>query len=331
MNLLGKITISRIPGLKAEERIFLSSHLVDRRALLQLSCREIESMLGRRIRLKNYCPQTVLLEAEMIIEWVEINNAHIVCLDDPFFPAILREIYDPPYLLYYLGTLPPQETPAVGIVGTRHASPASDRASFKIGLEAGAAGIPVISGLALGIDSAAHTGVVSNSGTTWGVLGSGIGNIYPSSSMRTISRMLECNGGIMSEYPPLEPPLRWNFPERNRIISGLCRAVCIIEAPERSGALITASFALEQGRDVYVHATGLLSRTSKGTKKLAEEGASVLSSLREVCTDWGWNPEIVPDISVIKREELVSARSKILASGSRKGSLYRFQDTWFKL
>jgi len=331
MNLLGKITISRIPGLKAKEKVFLSSYLVDRRALLKLSSREIESLLGRRIHLKGYCPQTVLLEAEMIIEWVEANNAHVVCLDDPIFPAILREIYDPPYLLYFFGTLPPQEIPALGIVGTRHASPASERASFKIGLEASAIGIPIISGLALGIDFAAHTGVVSNSGATWGVLGSGIGNIYPSSSLRTISRMLEYNGGIMSEYPPLEPPLRWHFPERNRIISGLCRSVCIIEAPERSGALITASFALEQGRDVYVHATGLLSRTSKGTKKLAEEGASVLSSLREVCSDWGWDPEMVPDISVMRREELVSARSKIISSGSSEGSLYRYQDTWFKL
>lgn len=331
MNLLGKITISRIPGLKAKEKVFLSSHFVDRRSLLQLSCREIESILGRRIRLRSYCPQTVLLEAEMIIDWIESNDAHIVCLDDPFFPAMLREIYDPPYLIYYFGTLPPQETPAVGVVGTRHASPASERASFRIGLEAGTAGIPVISGLAMGIDIAAHSGVVSASGTTWGVLGSGIGNIYPSSSLRTITRMLEHNGGIMSEYPPLEPPLRWNFPARNRIISGLCRAVCIIEAPERSGALITASFALEQGRDVYVHKTGLLSRTSKGSKKLADEGASVLSSLREVCLDWGWNPKIIPDIVVIKREELASARSKILTSGSREGSLCRFQDTWFKL
>ena len=331
MNLLGKITISRIPGLKAEEKVFLSSALIDRRAILQLSCREIESMLGRRIRLKKYCPQTVLMEAEMIVDWIDTNNAHIVCLDDPNYPAMLREIYDPPYLLYYLGTLPPQETPAVGIVGTRHASPASERASFRIGLEAGTAGIPVISGLALGIDSAAHTGVISVSGATWGILGSGIGNIYPSTSLRIISSMLEYRGGIMSEYPPLESPLRWHFPARNRIISGLCRAVCIIEAPERSGALITASFALEQGRDVYVHAVGLLSRTSKGTKKLADEGASVLSSLREVCSDWGWDPAIIPDISVIKREELVSARSKILASGSREGTLFRFQDTWFKI
>ncbi|MBL7007210.1 MAG: DNA-protecting protein DprA [Spirochaetia bacterium] len=331
MNLLGKITISRIPGLKAKDKVFLSSYFTDRQTLLKLSCREIESILGRKMYLRNYCPQTVLLEAERIIKWVETNNAHIVCLDDPAFPAILREIYDPPYLLYFLGTLPPQETPALGVVGTRHASPASERASFKIGLEAGITGVPMISGLALGIDLAAHTGVISASGATWGVLGSGIGNIYPSSSQRAVSRMLEYDGGIMSEYPPLEPPLRWNFPARNRIISGLCRAVCIVEAPERSGALITASFALEQGRDVFVHSAGLLSRTSKGTIKLAEEGASILSSLKEVCSAWGWDPEIVPNIAVVQREKLVSERSKILASGFGEGSLFRFQDTWFKL
>ena len=331
MNLLGKITISRIPGLKAKEKVFLSSYLTDRRALFQLSCREIEYLLGRRISLKKYSPQTLFLEAEKIDNWVKTNNAHVVCLDDPLYPAVLREIYDPPYLLYYYGTLPPSGTPSVGIVGTRHASPSSDRASFMLGLEAGAAGIPVISGLAFGIDSAAHIGVVAVSGKTWGVLGSGIGNIYPASSLGTISRILKNNGGIMSEYPPLTPPLKWNFPARNRIISGLCRAVCIVEAPERSGALITASFALEQGRDVYVHKSGLLSRTSKGTKKLAEEGASVLSSLREVCTDWGWDPEIIPDISVISREELASFQDKILVSGFREGSLYRFQNTWFRL
>ncbi len=328
MNQLSKIAISRIPGLRSKEKVFLSSYLTDGRTLLQLSCREIEYLLKRRIRLHKYNPQTVLLEAELICRWVEENSAGIVCMDELSYPAILREIYDPPYLLYYKGTLPPQGFHAIGVVGTRHASPASERAAFKLGLEAGYAGIPVISGLAIGIDYAAHTGSVSISGKTWGVLGSGIGNIYPASSLRTIARMLDSNGGIMSEYPPLEPPRRWNFPARNRIISGLCRAVCIVEAPERSGALITASFALEQGRDVYIHKTGLLSRTSKGTKKLAEEGASVLSSMKEVCEDWGWDPGAIPEISVLSS---INTQARLLASGCGEGKIFRFQDTWFKL
>ncbi|MCK5156797.1 MAG: DNA-processing protein DprA, partial [Spirochaetales bacterium] len=107
-----------------------------------------------------------------------------------------------------------------------------------------------------------------------------------------------------------------------------CRAVCIVEAPERSGALITASFALEQGRDVYIHKTGLLSRTSKGTKKLAEEGASVLSSMKEVCEDWGWDPGAIPEISVLSS---INTQARLLASGCGEGKIFRFQDTWFKL
>ena len=156
-----------------------------------------------------------------------------------------------------------------------------------MGRELGEAGVSVVSGLALGIDSRAHRGNIDGKGTTVAVLGSSPDNIYPVSNRDLARRILDTGGLILSEYPPGTEPLKMNFPARNRIISAMARGTVIVEAPEKSGALITARFALEHGRDIWVDMVGITSRQGAGTKRLAEDGAAVINSADAILTDWG--------------------------------------------
>ena len=202
------------------------------------------------------------------------------------FPQLLREIYDPPVVLYYRGILPaPQET-WVGIVGTRHPTGAGRGAAFALGFELAGLGIGTVSGLARGIDAEAHRGSLAEGGRTAAVLGNGIDRIFPESSAPIGRRILESGGCILSEYPPGEPPRPYHFPGRNRIISGLSRTVAVIQAPEGSGALITADYALEQGRELVVHAEGLEGPAGAGTRRLSEQGAGAVRSAAEIIAGW---------------------------------------------
>jgi DNA processing protein len=159
--------------------------------------------------------------------------------------------------------------------------------------ELGEAGIAVVSGLALGIDSMAHRGNIEGGAPTVAVLGSSPEQVYPSSNRNLARRILETGGLIVSEYPPGTRPWKWNFPARNRIISALARGVVIVEAPKKSGALITARFALEQGRDLWVDKALISSKRSAGTARLAEDGALILSSVKDILAEW--RVEALPD------------------------------------
>jgi len=181
----------------------------------------------------------------------------------------------------------------VAVVGTRKPSSAGAARAFSLGKELGEAGIPVVSGLALGIDSMAHRGNLEAKAPTVAVLGSGADQVYPSSNRDLARRIIENGGLLLSEFPPGTAPLKGNFPARNRIISALARGVVIVEAPEKSGALITARFALEQNRDLWVDRVGVNSRQGKGTARLAEEGAGIISSAKDITAEWNIpGPEI---------------------------------------
>jgi DNA processing protein len=148
-------------------------------------------------------------------------------------------------------------------------------------------GLPVVSGLALGIDAMAHRGNLEGGAPTVAVLGSGLDMLYPASNRPLARRVLENGGLLLSEYPPGTGPFKWNFPARNRIISALARGVVIVEAPLKSGALITARFAIEQNRDLWVASAGTVSPLGEGTAKLAEEGAPVIKSGCDILEEWG--------------------------------------------
>jgi DNA processing protein len=172
-------------------------------------------------------------------------------------------------------------------VGTRRPSPAAAAAAYSLGKEFGLSGVPVVSGLALGIDALAHRGNIEAGAPAVAVLGCGPDQMYPLSNRDLARRILSGGGALVSEYPPGTGVRKWNFPARNRIISGLSRLVVIVEAPESSGALITASFALEQGRDLVVARAGVSSSRGQGTARLAEDGAGVIGSAAEILEEWG--------------------------------------------
>ena len=280
------LMICRIPGLREAERIELVKKFDKEEDFSVLSKRDIENIIKRELKGPSWSISQIKKTAEKDTSILLKLGILMVSYRDKAYPPLLREIYDPPALLFFRGILPDPVKPLVAVVGTRKPSSiAADRA-FALGRELGEAGIPVVSGLALGIDSLAHRGNIEGKAPTIAVLGSGPDQIYPSSNRNLARRILETGGLILSEYPPGTGPLKWNFPARNRIISALSRGVVIVEAPEKSGALITASFALEQDRDLWVDAAGVSSRNGAGTARLAEEGAKVISSARDILAEW---------------------------------------------
>lgn len=193
-----------------------------------------------------------LIQAEEILSKCMDEQIGLLTYADEHYPECLKNIYDPPILLYYQGTLPDFDAnPAIGIVGTRKASAYGLTSAQRMGYQVGKCGAMVVSGLADGIDSAAMNGALLSGCTVVGVLGCGIDQVYPRSS-RKLYENTRRFGCILSEYAPGEAPLRWHFPRRNRIISGLCCGVVVVEAPVGSGSLYTAKFAHEQNRDVFV-------------------------------------------------------------------------------
>jgi DNA processing protein len=199
------------------------------------------------------------------------------------FPERLRAIFDPPDALYLRGEgdLELLARRAVGVVGARSCSPYGANVARMLGRELAAAGLVVVSGLARGIDGEAHRGVLEGGGVTVAVLGCGIDRDYPASNAQ-LSRRIEESGLVASEYEPGVEPAPWRFPARNRIIAGLCEAVVVVEARERSGALITADFALEEGREVFAVPGEITSSLSAGTNALLKLGATPLTSAQDV-------------------------------------------------
>ena len=202
---------------------------------------------------------------------------------DPLFPPRLRAIFDPPPALYLRGAGDPELLAgrAAAVVGARSCSPYGAQVARMLGRELAAAGLVVVSGLARGVDGEAHRGALEAGGLTVAVLGCGIDRDYPASNAQ-VSRRIEQQGLVVSEYEPGVEPAPWRFPARNRIIAGLCEAVVVVEARERSGALITADFALEEGREVFAVPGEITASLSAGTNALLKLGATPLTATDDV-------------------------------------------------
>ncbi len=190
---------------------------------------------------------------------------------DEGYPELLKKIYDPPLVIYVRGTLKP--LPAAGIVGTRKATPYGLRTAGRLARELAEAGVAVVSGLARGIDTSAHQAAVAAGGVTWAALGSGLNAIYPAENKKLADSIVESGGALVSEFPLDKGPLPANFPRRNRLISGLSLATVVVEGGFESGAMITARFALDQGREVLAVPGQVDCPVSKGTNYLIKNGA----------------------------------------------------------
>jgi len=211
-------------------------------------------------------------------------GARLVTMDDPEYPAQLAEIYDPPLLLYARGTLCDEDKHAVAIVGTRRASAQGQKVTRKLAEGLAERGITVVSGLAEGIDTAAHQGALDAGGRTIAVLASGLDEASPMPNLPLLERVVK-NGCALSSFPMGVRALRGNFPQRNRIISGLSLGVVVVEAPPGSGALITAHFAAEQGREVFAVPGPAGFANSRGPHELIRDGAKLVESVEDIITE----------------------------------------------
>jgi DNA processing protein len=209
-------------------------------------------------------------------------GARLVRWTDAEYPANLRQIADPPPYFLVRGTVAAADPKFIAVVGARAASDAGRRMAQRLGLELAAKGFTVVSGLARGIDCEAHQGALDGRGKTVAVMGCGIDIIYPPENRKIAEAMIESGGGLMSELPLGTPPIPENFPSRNRLISGLCLGVVVVEAAERSGSLITARMALEQDRQVFAVPGSPLTGKTRGSNRLLKEGALLVECVEDV-------------------------------------------------
>lgn len=245
-----------------------------------------------------------------ILEHTVKAGINIVTYQDELYPAKLLEIYDRPPFLFVKGNLQNDDI-NISIVGSRLASTYGKYTTEKISRELALRGVTIVSGLARGIDSAAHRGTLTAQGRTIAVLGSGLDIIYPPENKKLFAAICE-KGAVVSEFPPGTPPRACNFPARNRIISGMSYGVVVIEAGEKSGSLITARLALEQGREVFAVPGSIDSAGSRGTNKLIKQGAKLIENIDDILE------EILPQLERIKTPETLSIPGK--DAGTNKGS-----------
>jgi len=219
-------------------------------------------------------------ETYRLIERIERSNTDIITIQDENYPKMLKYIDDPPVVLFCKGRID-AEAVCVGVVGSRRASPYGMDMARRISRELAEHNVTVVSGMARGIDSRAHTGALEGGGKTIAVLGCGTDIAYPPENRELMERICS-TGAVLSEYLPGTKPVPYNFPARNRIISGLSQCIVIVEANEKSGSLITADFALEQGREVFAVPGNINSACSAGTNRLIKEGARIITNTGDI-------------------------------------------------
>lgn len=226
---------------------------------------------------------------EKEVEYLVKNNIQFLLFTDENYPECLKNIHDPPLVLYYKGIYDKKRfEKSIGIVGTREPSFSGKKISHNFAFELSELGVSIISGMAKGIDTEAHKGALkSDNGYTVAVLGSGVGHIYPPQNNKLYNQIIEKGLVVSTYYPEAKPDAR-NFPPRNRIISGLSNGVLVIEAGEKSGSLITVDFATEQGRDVFSVPGDILNPMSKGTNNLIKQGSIVVTDISDIIDSLNW-------------------------------------------
>lgn len=304
------VTLACVPGLGPRELHPLLADLGSPETIVDASAATLAKHVPQHLA-TTIKQATTAVVAETVLRWAENPANHLLTWDHPDFPKQLFDIGEFPILLYYKGRTELLRRPALAIVGSRNATPGGLRTAEEFAAAASASGLTVVSGLALGIDAAAHRGALSagaEAGSTIAVVGTGIDRIYPARNQALARRIAE-EGGILSEFPLETPALRRNFPQRNRLISGLSLGVLVVEATLDSGSLITARCAGEQGREVFAIPGSIHSPFSKGCHKLIREGAKLVETARDVLDELGLPATIEP---LSKKEEDHGSRATVL-------------------
>ncbi len=268
------IWLSLRNGFNDRAKLELLEQLSDPEDAFYGDSRFISTLEGLSMEQRTALMDKDLTEAERIVEVCAKEKIGVLTLRDAAYPSRLRDITDPPLVLYYKGTLPDLEgRPLIGVVGTRKSSGYGEMVAKRMGFQITRCGGVVVTGMAEGIDEKATDGAILAGGATVGVLGCGADVVYPAKNRGLYEQVIR-QGCLITEFPPGTPPYKWNFPKRNRLISGLSCGVLVVEAPERSGALITARQAAEQGRDVFVVPGNIDMATCRGSNSLLRDGAA---------------------------------------------------------
>ncbi len=295
--LVDTLRLSLISGVGPRTRMALLERFGSPAAVLAAPSSQLRAVKGIGPKLLEKILQANSeIDAQAVIDICRQHGIEILMESDATYPRALREIYDPPGVLFVRGSIKPQDALAIGIVGTRHATQYGLRQAERLASSLARAGLTIISGLARGIDAAAHRGALAAGGRTIAVLASGVTNIYPPEHAGLAEEIVQ-QGALISEAPPQAEPLAGTFPQRNRLISGMSLGVIIVEAGDRSGALITARHAMEQGRDVFAVPGNVDNRTSRGTHRLIRDGAKLVESADDVLEELGPLVEAAPGLS----------------------------------
>ncbi|HUQ34580.1 MAG TPA: DNA-processing protein DprA [Pyrinomonadaceae bacterium] len=278
------IALNMTPGIGPRAAAKLLERFGSAEAVFNATRSELESLRLRPEAIDSIRARDLFEKAESEIERVRELGADLLLLDDGVYPALLREIFDPPITLYLKGEWAACfDQPCVAIVGSRRSSTYGQNAASMLARDLAKRGVTIISGLARGIDAAAHRGALEAGGRTVAVIGTGLDQVYPRDHRKLAEEITAAGGAVVSEFPLETPPAPQNFPYRNRVISGLSFGVLVVEAAENSGSLITARLALEQGREVFAVPGNITSRNSFGTNYLIKgAGAKLIQQWQDI-------------------------------------------------
>ncbi len=280
------IALNMTPGVGPRVATKLLERFGSPEAVFQARRTELESLRLTPETIESIIKREFEKKAEEELERVKQLGGDILLLDDGNYPALLREIADPPMTLYVKGDWAACfEQPCVAIIGSRKSSTYGTNASEMLARDLASRSICIVSGLARGIDTSAHRGAIHAGGRTIAVMGTGIDGVYPKDNRRLVDEIVGSGGAVVSQFPLGTPPLAENFPYRNRIISGLALGVLIVEATERSGSLITARLAAEQNREVMAVPGNITSRNSFGSNYLIKSGAKLVQQWQDVVAE----------------------------------------------
>ena len=265
---------------------------------------EVWRSLGMTAAEKLALREPMWSQVEKALEWVQRERCHILTLDDSDYPQLLKEISDPPLVLFIQGQASILSAPQIGMVGAREVTPYGEKNAYQFAQALSQAGYVITSGLARGVDAAAHRGALSGRGLTIAVAGTGLRHVYPASHQRLAAEIVEKGGALVSEFPLDTTPRPYNFPRRNRIISGLSQGVLVIEAAVRSGSLVTARHAVEQGREVFAIPGPIHSPVARGCHALIRQGAKLVETAQHILEEFyeGSHPiqvEFSPSLAII--------------------------------
>ncbi|HAA04412.1 MAG TPA: DNA-protecting protein DprA, partial [Syntrophobacteraceae bacterium] len=304
---LAWLTLKLLPGLGNRSLLKLVSHFGSPEAVLQANAAEIHAVEG----LRPHAVKALLsrrTSRDPSVEWqmLQSKGFRLVCLADPDYPANLAAIPDPPAVLFVDGSLEPRDLVAIAVVGSRAASLTGMTFTERLSTDLAQCGVTVVSGFAMGIDSAAHRGALRVRGRTLAVLGCGLDQDYPQGN-REMRIQIRNSGALLTEFLLGSPPEAGHFPARNRIISGLALGVVVVEAAQRSGSLITARLALEQGREVFAVPGMARHYRSAGVHQLLRQGAKLVETAQDVLDEI--RPMIRRNPAATVRDTIVSATS----------------------